>query len=434
MNSRPACTETEIYLRVARAGRQSWTARRTSSPTPASALRALLHHVRATVPHYRRLMLAADERAVSLDDFPVVTRDVVAADPDGFTSTAFRADTEDYFAFTNGTVRRKLRVGFDLAGWFDFNYATYTRIAQCIPGLRARLTPGSEAVTLIVDNPAARPMCVVLPTLGEALLRQLVIGADQDRDRADIERLRRDPVPVLYGKPSGLKQLAALDAALPGARRIRPCAVLTSGENLYPDDRRRIEEAFQAPVYNAYIATEGGLLGVECSHRRGLHVPDDRALVELLDERGTITTTGSGAVLVTNLANWGQPFVRYRLGDHGTVDQLRCPCGHTGTTIVRLWGGDARRYAVAGHEVDTDAVTDVVQGLPIVEFQVDDRDGARLRLAFRSSSPDPVTVVATHESLSQRLARRFPGVAFEVVPVTRITPPGGKARRFPEHR
>jgi hypothetical protein len=396
---------------------------------PKRGMQEFLGHVVRTVPYYRRLGGERGSR-LSLDDFPVVTRDMVAADPAAFRSSTFEPDARILFADTNGTVRRKLRVVFDLTAWFDFNCGSYARIAQRVPGLADRLSPGSLAILLVADNPAARPMTLVMPTLSGALLRQIVIGKDVECDRSEVGNLGVSAPDVLYGKPSNLVELAALGRRY-GVPGIRPFAVLTSGENLYEDDRRRLEDAFQAPVFNAYVATEGGLIGMECEYHTGLHIEEDRVHVEVVGADGAISRQGLGEVLLTNVMNWAHAFVRYQLGDTALVERSRCRCGHEGLTIARLWGGDVRCYSTVAGPVDADSVTQIVVGKGIPQFQLCQLSPSHFRIMWVPAAADVPRLITMHRGLCEALTRRFPRVTFELTPVGHIKARGGKTRRFP---
>jgi hypothetical protein len=392
-------------------------------------MQAYLGHVVRTVAHYRPLR-AVDGSAPPLNEFPVLTRDTVAAAPASFRSSEFEADAAVFFADTNGTVRRKLRVVFDLVAWFDLNYGTYARVARQVPGLAARVVPGEAAVVLVVDNPAADPLTRVLPTLGGALLRQVVLGADEEGDRRTVRDIAAAPPALLYGKPSSLRDLGVV-ARRAGVPRMRPFAVLTSGENLYDDDRRHLEELFEVPVLNAYLATEGGLIGLECRYHTGLHLQEDRVWVELAGSDGNVVRHGVGEVLLTGVMNWGQAFVRYRVGDTAAIESFLCRCGYDGRSAVRLWGGDVRSYSTHAEPVDAETVTHLVVGAGVSRFQLRRLAGDRFRMMWVPPTTSASPLAATQRTLCTSLARRYPDLGFEVVPVGHITARGSKVRRFP---
>lgn len=77
---------------------------------------------------------------------------------------------------------------------------------------------------------------------------------------------------VLNGYPSALYQLThAVEA---GSLRIAPNAVVSIAEPLLPEIRAAVEQAWQAPVFNIWGASEGASAS-SCGQGTGLHLSDD---------------------------------------------------------------------------------------------------------------------------------------------------------------
>lgn len=105
-------------------------------------------------------------------------------------------------------------------------------------------------------------------------------------------------------------------------------AVITSAETLYPWQRELMEKAFACPVYNRYGCREFGDIAHECTRREGLHVNADRVVLEVLDENlQACNPCQSGDIVITDLDNYGMPFIRYRIGDRGSYLDKPCSCG-----------------------------------------------------------------------------------------------------------
>jgi phenylacetate-coenzyme A ligase PaaK-like adenylate-forming protein len=114
--------------------------------------------------------------------------------------------------------------------------------------------------------------------------------------------------------PSVLAVLTAEQEA--GRLRISPLVITTGGELLLPVVQHRAEEAFGCLVNQSYAASEAIPLALPCRYGR-LHLNSDWFLVEPIDGQGRPVPAGtrSEGVLVTNLANYVQPVIRYQLGD-----------------------------------------------------------------------------------------------------------------------
>lgn len=102
----------------------------------------------------------------------------------------------------------------------------------------------------------------------------------------------------------------------------------SSSEELSEGSRQRIEARFKAPVFDHYGAGECLVMADSCAACRKLHVNADWSIVEVVDndyQPVPAGTTGT-KVLVTNLANYAQPFIRYEISDCiALAAHNRCP-------------------------------------------------------------------------------------------------------------
>ncbi|PKW18187.1 phenylacetate--CoA ligase family protein [Saccharopolyspora spinosa] len=141
-----------------------------------------------------------------------------------------------------------------------------------------------------------------------------------------VDELNRFNPAVLSGFLGMLTLLAGEQEA--GRLRIRPALVIPGGETLTTDLRERLATAFGAKVRAAYAATECSFLSMGCAHG-WYHVSSDWAVLEPVDADYRPTPPGemSHTVLLSNLANRVQPFLRYDLGDSILLRPDPCPCG-----------------------------------------------------------------------------------------------------------
>lgn len=120
-------------------------------------------------------------------------------------------------------------------------------------------------------------------------------------------------------------------------------AVLTTGEVLVDEYRRKLEEVFKAPVYDAYGAGDGGILSHECPCHEGLHITEEACIIEITDREGRPLPDGEiGHVCTTDLDNYAFPFLRYHVGDMAYIKKERCSCGR-GTRLIGEVMGRAGR-------------------------------------------------------------------------------------------
>lgn len=131
----------------------------------------------------------------------------------------------------------------------------------------------------------------------------------------------------LASYPSVLLVLASEQRA--GRLRIAPALAWSGGEALARAAQAAIEEAFGCRVMNEYGASE--CLSIAYGCREGwMHVNSEWVVLEGVDAHGHPARPGelSHSVLLTNLANWLQPIIRYDLGDRVTALGGPCACGN----------------------------------------------------------------------------------------------------------
>lgn len=157
---------------------------------------------------------------------------------------------------------------------------------------------------------------------------------------------------MLAAYPSSLALLA--EEQEKGRLHISPILVLPTGETLTDAVRQQIESAFDTGVRQNYGASEMPVIAYDCG-KGGLHVNADWVIFEPVDEEFQLVPPGqpSQKVLITNLANRVQPFIRYEMGDRVTVNPEPCACGSPLPSItVEGRNDDILRFTnLVGHTV-----------------------------------------------------------------------------------
>jgi phenylacetate-CoA ligase len=124
---------------------------------------------------------------------------------------------------------------------------------------------------------------------------------------------------------------------LPIPKTIR--LLLTTGEILLPQYRRKLQEVFRVPLYDNYGAGDGGIASYECYMHEGLHISEDRCVIEIVDENDDRVSNGTlGHVLTTDLDNYAFPFIRYKVGDMAYIKKEKCSCGRSSRLIGEVVG------------------------------------------------------------------------------------------------
>ena len=98
---------------------------------------------------------------------------------------------------------------------------------------------------------------------------------------------------------------------------LRLCIV--TSETCTPEDRAILEQGLGVNVVIEYGASEVAVIAFE-NLSGELIVSEENLMLEIVDEGGTVLPDGqSGSILITDLHNKALPFIRYRIGDLGTL-------------------------------------------------------------------------------------------------------------------
>jgi phenylacetate-CoA ligase len=94
---------------------------------------------------------------------------------------------------------------------------------------------------------------------------------------------------------------------------------ITTSEICNDLDRETLQRGFGIPVVNEYGAAELDLIAFEDEDLDWI-ISCENILVEIVDENGSLLPDGQiGRILVTSLHNKAMPFIRYELGDRGSI-------------------------------------------------------------------------------------------------------------------
>ena len=161
-----------------------------------------------------------------------------------------------------------------------------------------------------------------------------------------LEKIEAYNPKVIQGYPSALEILAKYMQKNGYALRHKISAISTSSEILYPEQKKLIEEAFQAKVFDKYGNSEQ--VGVIGACRDGIyHEFMEHSYLEYLHEDGSEAEAGdTGEIIGTSFINDVVPFIRYKTGDMVHLSSSltnRCTCEISSRLIERIegrWSGD----------------------------------------------------------------------------------------------
>ena len=164
---------------------------------------------------------------------------------------------------------------------------------------------------------------------------------DDDRKQECCRQINNARPLALVGYAGNLVSLAFYVRQNPTALTWRAGCCVTAAEGLHAGQRELLEETLCDDAFMSYGSREFMLIGMECAAHRGYHVSSDNLLVEVVNDNGAPSPPGeTGRIVVTDLRNAANPFIRYEIGDLGAMADPReaCPCGLPFPRLLRVDG------------------------------------------------------------------------------------------------
>lgn len=296
-------------------------------------LTRLLDHAWRNVPYYARTFAAhgvspRDVRSVEdLGKLPLLTRDEARRFASERRST--RPPLVAIEKGTGGTTGEPLRFGYDRSSeywrqavkWRGYGWAGY-RPGDVVVHYWGQSTANLgrlQRAKIAADRMLRRETYFDCHRRGEAEMNAVVEGLVRIRPR------------VMLCYTSAGVDLARFIVER-GLRQWERLPVLCGAERLLPQDRPVMEAAFGEAVFETYGSREVMLMGSECEAHAGLHASMENLVVEIVVREGERTRAARpgelGEVVITDLHNWGMPFIRYANGDLAVAGgDEPCRCG-----------------------------------------------------------------------------------------------------------
>ena len=365
--------------------RDQWLAPEQIATLQWERLKRLLEHCHREVPFYQRRwaelgVVPADIR--NLDDYarlPLLTKADIRHHFDELKSTSV-SDSLLYKA-TGGSTGEPMRFGYTRESndrrtavmWRGYDWAG-SRM-----GRRTLFLWGGAVGEPTRAHQFKDRMYNAL--FGRRMLDSFHMTESNMADFADAIDRYRPEIIVSYVGP--LVRLAQWLLAT-GRRIFQPQAIIGAAEALHEFQRDIIQQAFGCPAFNTYGCREFMLIAAECEQRKGLHVNADHLLLELRQPEAAPAASRTGDVVITDLFNYGMPFLRYANGDMATSSNRQCSCGRGLPLLERVDGRvlDAIRTP-AGHILPGEFFPHMLKEVRGVErFQLVQRQLDRLDLSI----------------------------------------------------
>ncbi|MDX9715174.1 MAG: hypothetical protein RBT37_07075 [Dissulfurispiraceae bacterium] len=303
-----------------------------------SRLKKLVLHAYSTTSYYKKLFDSAGikpEDIRTLEDIqkiPLLTKDDIRANRDDIISSHFSKD-DLIIKKTSGST------GVSLELYCDEESGQWKR--GC--AIRHDQWTGwrlGERVGAVWGNPEYKKNWrgYIRNALLERFTYLDTLKMDSDSMHIFYEKIRRKKPTLLFGHAHSL-YLFARFLEKNSLDDIRPKGIISTAMVLHDYERRLIEQVFGCRVTNRYGCEEVSLIACECSAHNGLHINMDTLVVELVRDGKPAAPGEPGAIVVTDLTNYGMPMIRYKVGDVGILSDLKtCECSCSYPIIESLEG------------------------------------------------------------------------------------------------
>ena len=393
-------------------------------------LAGLLEHAKSNVPFYSRFFkqngLGVEDicRSRNLEPLPIITRQELMANPEDFISSKTPAGT--YKKATGGSSGEPLR--FLVCGQSD-----QWRVAMSRRGYGwAGAVNGRRHMLLWSGDIYEKPFSAKLKHgLHQNLIRQkhfinFNLSPKRLEQLCKLTDRHRPEVMICYTTSAEVFAQYVLDT---GWRPGHPLeAVIVGAEKLYDTQRATIEDAFGCKVFESYGSREFMLIAMECDQHEGLHVSSENLMVEIVDGGKPAPPGQSGRVVITDLHNYAQPFIRYQNEDLATWSAEDCPCGRKLPLLKSIEGRvlDIIR-GIDGRPLTGVFFPHLLKEYPAIRrFQVvqKKRDALEIRL-ISNGELDAYTI----DQIEKQTLKVLPGMKLEIVQVEKLeTNQSGKTR------
>jgi phenylacetate-CoA ligase len=296
-------------------------------------LKPMLKHAYENVPFYHRMfrdlgLKPEDVKGIGdLMKLPVLTKDDIRSN---FPNDIVSKDSRKWnpkLATTSGSTGEPLRFYRDKGAvtmawaslWRGWGFGGY-KLGDKITTLGG---------TSLIPIGGSRAKSKVMSMVTGIMERNMILSAFDLKDDAMegfVQRMREYEPKYLRGYSSAYYVLAKYlrDKDI---NDIRPDAILTTGEILYSEHRKLIEEQFGCSVFDGYGSGEYVVGAFECEEHHGYHIFVEGGIMEFVKDGEHASPGEKGELIVTSLCNYAMPFIRYRIEDIGVPSDEKCACG-----------------------------------------------------------------------------------------------------------
>ncbi len=356
-------------------------------------LRMLLDHAYVNVPYYRDLFQSIGATPQDIRDFqgfrriPFLTKEIIRQNSDRL--MAQNMAPHDFIPnSTGGSTGEPLRFYQDrqyelwadaarIRGWYNIAGSEMGESCAVLWGAMHEVKEDFSILERL------KTFC----KFGEIELNAFNLSSA--RKLAFLKWCRLLKPKLLRGYVTAIKDLAMfIDEERLTFPRLK--GIILCAETVDDSSREYIESVFRAPSYNTYGGRELSLMAMECSEKNGLHEVSENNYVEFegIDLKGY---ENAGNLVITNLNNYGMPFIRYQIGDIGVPSSINsCKCGRGLPLIKKIIGRTTEVFIFDdGTRIAGEMFIHLMKEFPIKEYQFVQVSDSRVVLRLKKSDNLP---------------------------------------------
>lgn len=216
---------------------------------------------------------------------------------------------------------------------------------------------------------------------------------------------------------------------------ITPKRLSINSEPLLPEMRNMIQKIWPVPISNIWGSTECGVCAANCDFSENLHLSEDRAVFEFVDEDNRSIDVGKKChkILATLFYNKTMPMIRYQLDDQVTVIDQPCLCGSQYRQIKNIIGRFNDNFEYPNHIfIPTLLFESLLFDITaIVEFQIfQTQKGAEVWLVIQDATFNTKPLQQAIQKAYKAAGLLEPQIEIKIVNQLKRHPQTGKLRQF----
>ena len=294
-------------------------------------LKKLLLHCKENIPYYQDIIERNKINIESIQSFdvlhlfPILTKEILKDNYKEFIPKNIKSIKGVKTSQTGGTTGNILLKRTD-SNVRSSTWATYTRFHDWI-GINSK----SKVLSLMGGHIIKHNKIHQIKISIDNYLNNIISHDPYDKSDKNIERiiktLNNNKFDLIRAYSQSLFFLANVFKSR-GLKFDIP-AITTTAEPLMHEHRILFEEIFGAQSFDQYGCGEIGGIAYECDHHQGLHVAEERVIIEVKDRHDLI---------ITDLDNYAMPFIRYWNADQAVFTQKTCTCGRESMMVEKIMG------------------------------------------------------------------------------------------------